>query len=79
MPSWAPEKVVQEMFGQRLARGARQQFELKLTNLSYLKKVAKDPEPGMEVDLTFGISPDSEAVGVRSEAADEVPGSRRRL
>ena len=54
------EQEVQTMFGQRLALGARQQFEIKLTDLSYLKKAAKDPDPGMEVDLTFGISPDSE-------------------
>ena len=26
----------------------------------YLKKVAKDPGPGVEVDLTFGISPNGE-------------------
>ena len=58
------EEAVQEMFGQRLVpvapSGAAQQFEIKLTNLAYLKKVAKDPEPGMEVDLTFGVSTDSD-------------------
>ena len=36
-------------------------FELKLTDLSHLKKAAKDQDPGVEVDLTFGKDPDSPA------------------
>ena len=53
------EQEVKAMFGKRLALGEQQRFEIKLTDLSYLKKTATEPDPGTEVDLTFGIDPDS--------------------
>ena len=56
------EEGVQKIFGQRLSMGTdtgKAAWWLKSTNLDYIKQQATDPEPGVKVDLTFGIRPDS--------------------